>query len=75
VLGAAAAGGLVTAAASETLALGQPPSGPAPVPLSGTELPSFRFQLGAVAPKSYDGGRAKEATVAEFPVSQGSRAC
>jgi hypothetical protein len=42
-LGAAAAGGLVTAAASETLAHGQPPSGPAPAPLSGAELPSFRF--------------------------------
>jgi oxalate decarboxylase len=70
VLGAAAAGGLVTSAASETLAHGQPPSGPAPAPLSGTALPSFRFRLGAVAPKSYDGGWAKEATVAEFPVSQ-----
>ena len=38
--------------------------------LAGTELPSFRFRLGAVTPKSWDGGWAKEATVAEFPVSQ-----
>jgi oxalate decarboxylase len=70
VLGAVASGSVITAAASETQALGQPPSGPTPAPLSGAELPSFRFQLGAVTPKSWDGGWAKEATVAEFPVSQ-----
>jgi oxalate decarboxylase len=38
--------------------------------LSGAQLPSFRFQLGAVAPKTWNGGWAKEATVAEFPVSE-----
>src|SRR5947208_16067029 len=70
-LGAAAAGGVVAAATStETFGQGQPPFGPTPAPLAGTELPSFRFQLGTVAPKTWDGGWAKEATVAEFPVSQ-----
>jgi oxalate decarboxylase len=48
---------------------GQPPYGPAPAPLAGAELPSFRFPLGTLAPKIFDGGTAKEATVAEFPVS------
>jgi hypothetical protein len=38
--------------------------------LAGAQLPSFRFQLGAVAPKTWTGGWAKEATVAEFPVSE-----
>ena len=47
----------------------QPPYGPAPAPLAGAELPSFRFPLGTVAPKIFQGGTAKEATVAEFPVS------
>jgi oxalate decarboxylase len=70
-LGAAAAGGMVAAATStETFGQGQPPFGPTPAPLAGAELPSFRFQLGAVAPKTWDGGWAKEATVAQFPVSQ-----
>jgi len=70
-LGAAAAGGVAAAATgTETFGQGQPPFGPTPAPLAGTELPSFRFQLGAVAPKRWDGGWAKEATVAEFPVSQ-----
>jgi len=70
-LGAAAAGGMVAAATStETFGQGQPPFGPTPAPLAGAELPSFRFRLGEVAPKSWDGGWAKEATVAQFPVSQ-----
>src|SRR2546423_1640618 len=30
----------------------------------------FRFALGSVTPKTWDGGWAKEATVAEFPVSE-----
>lgn len=47
----------------------QPPYGPAPQPLAGAALPSFCFALGTVAPKSFTGGTAKEATVAEFPVS------
>jgi oxalate decarboxylase len=71
VLGAAAAGGaFATAVATDGLAGGQPSFGPTPAPLAGAQLPSFRFQLGAVAPKSWDGGWAKEATVAEFPVSE-----
>jgi oxalate decarboxylase len=68
--GAAAAGGLIVAAASPAASDGQPPFGPTPPQLSGKELPSFRFPLGAQPAKNYDGGWAKEATVAEFPVSQ-----
>ena len=70
VLGGVAAGGVLAAAATDGLAQRQPPSGPAPAPLAGAELPSLRFALGAVTPKTYDGGWAKEATVAEFPVSE-----
>jgi oxalate decarboxylase len=70
-LSAAAAGGMVAAAATtDGLAEGQPPFGPTPPVLAGAQLPSFRFQLGAVAPKSWNGGWAKEATVAQFPVSE-----
>jgi oxalate decarboxylase len=70
-LSAAAAGGMIAAAPStDGLAEGQPPFGPTPPVLAGAQLPSFRFQLGAVAPKSWNGGWAKEATVAEFPVSE-----
>src|SRR6202040_1460736 len=66
-----AAGGMAAAATSrETFGQGRPPFGPTPAPLAGAELPSFRFRLGAVTPKSWDGGWAKEATVAEFPVSE-----
>ena len=69
---AAAVGGLV-AAAEATNAFAeteQPPFGPALAPLAAAELPSFRFALGAQPSKSFDGGSAKEATVAEFPASQ-----
>jgi oxalate decarboxylase len=70
-LGAAAAGGVVAAAtATDGLADGQPPWGPTPPVLAGAQLPPFRFQLGAVTPKRWEGGWAKEATVAEFPVSE-----
>jgi oxalate decarboxylase len=70
-LGAAAAGSMIAAAAAtDALAQAQPPSGPTPPVLAGKELPSFRFQLGAVTPKTWAGGWAKEATVAEFPVSE-----
>jgi oxalate decarboxylase len=48
----------------------QPPFGPAPPPLAGAELPTFRFRLGALQPQSFDGGTAKQATVVEFPVSE-----
>jgi oxalate decarboxylase len=47
----------------------QPPFGPAPPALAGKELPSFRFAMGSQPAKTYPGGWAKEATVAEFPVS------
>jgi oxalate decarboxylase len=70
-LGAAAAGSVMAAAAAtEALAQGQPPSGPTPPVLAGAQLPSFRFRLGAITAKTWDGGWAKEATVAEFPVSE-----
>jgi oxalate decarboxylase len=69
VLGAAATATLV-ASGTETFGQGQPPFGPTPTVLAGKELPSFRFALGAVAPKRWPGGWAKEATVAEFPVSE-----
>jgi hypothetical protein len=55
-LGAAATGSVMAAAAAaETLAQGQPPFGPTPPLLAGAELPSFRFALGAVTPKSLSG--------------------
>src|SRR5215470_15005435 len=70
-LGAAAAGGIAAAATStETFGQGQPPFGPTPAPLAGAELPSFRFRLGAVAPKTWDGRWAKAATAVDFTVSQ-----
>jgi oxalate decarboxylase len=71
VLGGAAGGVLAAAATAEGRAQGQqPPSGPTPASLAGTELPSFRFALGAVTPKVYDGGWLRAATVDQFPVSQ-----
>jgi oxalate decarboxylase len=68
--GAVAAGSLAVAAARASAAGEQPPFGPTPAPLSGKELPSFRFPLASQPPKVYDGGWAKQATVAEFPVSE-----
>ncbi len=71
VIGSAAGGMLAAAlAADEAVAQGQPPSGPTAKVLAGKELPSFRFPLGAKQAKTWDGGWAKEATVAEFPVSE-----
>jgi oxalate decarboxylase len=69
---ATAAGGLASAAAATNsfAETAEPPFGPASAPLAGAELPAFRYALGAQAAKSFDGGWAKEATVAEFPVSQ-----
>ena len=71
-LGGVAAGALLTAAStSESKAEGiQPPSGPASALLTGAELPSFRFALGATTPKTFDGGWLRAATVDQFPVSQ-----
>jgi oxalate decarboxylase len=48
----------------------QPAFGPAPPPLQGKELPSFRYPLGAAPLQNYDGGSSKEATVVNFPVSE-----
>src|SRR5947209_8182222 len=81
ILGRAAlgAGGLVMPAVAQTtdgtvqLAQlpGSPPlAEPAPPPLAGTELPSFRFAMEAQQGKVGNGGVGKEATVVEFPVSQ-----
>jgi oxalate decarboxylase len=47
----------------------EPSYGPAPQPLGGAELPSFRYPLGAMETKTFDGGTAKEANVTGFPVS------
>ena len=71
--GAAAAGSLIVAATNAPKASAegeQPRFGPAPAPLDGKELPSFRYPLGSQPAKMYDGGWAKEATVEEFPVSE-----
>ena len=70
VLGGAAGGMLASLAAAEAVGQAQPPSGPAPKVLTGNELPSFRYPLGAATGQDLDGGWAKEATVAEFPVSE-----
>ena len=73
VIGAAGAiGGLATAASmTSAFAEGEePPFGPAPPVLDKAELPSFRYAMGEQPAKPYDGGWAKEATVAEFPVSE-----
>jgi oxalate decarboxylase len=71
--GAAAASSLMVAAAGAQSASAegeQPRFGPALAPLRGKELPSFRFPLDAQPARTYDGGWAKEATVAQFPVSE-----
>ncbi len=68
--GVAAGSALAAAIASDAAAQGQPKSLPGQGSLTGSELPSFRFALGAQARKNYNGGWAKEATVAEFPVSE-----
>ncbi|MCC6778137.1 MAG: cupin domain-containing protein [Hyphomicrobiales bacterium] len=67
---AASATGALAAAATDAAGQGMPPSGPTPPVLAGAELPSFRFRLGAVTPKTWNGGWAKEANVNQFPVSQ-----
>jgi oxalate decarboxylase len=50
------------------LAAAQPPFGPAPAPLAGKALPSFRYALGAQPVKTYPGGSSKEANVETFSV-------
>ena len=46
-LGGAAMGGLLWNTAALSSESRQPPYGPAPAPLDGPELPSFRYPLGA----------------------------
>ena len=47
-----------------------PTFGPTPASLAGAELPSFRYPLGDQPVHTFDGGRAKQATAVEFPVSE-----
>jgi len=68
-LGVVAMGGILLSADAMAGGTPQPPFGPAPAPLAGPELPSFRFPLGSQPTKTFNGGTAKEATVVEFPVS------
>jgi oxalate decarboxylase len=70
--GIAVSGGFAMAqmGAASASADAQPSFGPTPAPLSGKELPSFKYALGAQSAKAWDGGWSKEATVAEFPVSE-----
>jgi oxalate decarboxylase len=70
--GIAVSGGVAAAqiGAAGASADAQPPFGPTPAPLAGKELPSFKLALGAQPAKAWDGGWSKEATVAEFPVSE-----
>ncbi len=68
--GAAMASLLATGASAGLFETKQPTFGPAPEPLAGATLPSFRFPLGAQNAKTFDGGTAKEATIVQFPVSE-----
>jgi uncharacterized cupin superfamily protein len=63
-------GGILLSADAMAGGTPEPPFGPAPAPLAGPELPSFRFPLGSQPTKTFNGGTAKEATVVEFPVSE-----
>ena len=63
-------GGLLWNTAALSTESQQPPYGPAPAPLDGPELPSFRYQLGAQKTEQFNGGTAKEANVTGFPVSE-----
>jgi oxalate decarboxylase len=69
-LGGVAMGGLLWNTAALSTESSQPPYGPAPAPLDGPELPSFRYQLGAQKTEQFNGGTAKEANVTGFPVSE-----
>ena len=65
-------GGLLWNTAALSSESRQPPYGPAPTPLDGHELPSFRYPLGAQKTEQFDGGTAKEANVTGFPPPNGS---
>ncbi len=62
-------GGLLWSAEGRGGETPEPSYGPEPPPLSGAELPSFRYPLGGIETKTFDGGTAKEANVTGFPVS------
>ena len=68
--GGVAMGGLLWNTAALSSKSRQPPYGPAPAPLDGPELPSFRYPLGAQKTETFNGGTAKEANVTGFPVSE-----
>jgi hypothetical protein len=68
--GGVAMGGLLWNTAALSSESRQPPYGPAPTPLDGPELLSFRYPLGAQKTEQFDGGTAKEANVTGFPVSE-----
>ena len=63
-------GSLLWSTAANGGGTAEPSYGPAPAPLDGPELPSFRYPLGSKPTKTFDGGTAKEANVTEFPVSE-----
>jgi oxalate decarboxylase len=69
-LGGVAMSGLLWNTAALSTESSQPPYGPAPAPLDGPELPSFRYSLGAQKTEQFNGGTAKEANVTGFPVSE-----
>jgi oxalate decarboxylase len=48
----------------------QPKPGALPDDINTGNLPSYKYALGAQPLKTYDGGSAREVTVAEFPVSE-----
>lgn len=62
-------GGLLWSAEASGGETPEPSYGPAPAPLDGAELPSFRYPLGEKPAETFDGGTAKEANVTGFPVS------
>jgi oxalate decarboxylase len=68
--GGAALAGMWSASAAAWETTPSPAFGPAPPPLAGPDLPSFRYPFADVTPKQFDGGWAKEATVVQFPVSE-----
>ena len=72
-----AAGGVIAAAAAATdgSADGQPPFGPTPPVLAGAQLPSFRFELGKVTPKTWDAGGRRRRRSPSFPFPKNLPAC
>ena len=56
-------GGLLWNTAALSSESRQPPYGPAPVPLDGPELPSFRYPLGAQKTEQFNGGTLEPGTL------------